>query len=302
VGNHTDSHPGLAELVQQGGDAVGELAAADLVIQQSSPQPLSCFRPPYGNWRETDAHVSGADRPTSVVATVLNHSRLARTYVGPINWDISGHDYDYWRDGRAAEEPARESLDRIEQAGKGIVLLHDSSDDPVIRARNRTFELTRILVPTLEDLGYRFTRLDNVPQVRSAAQVMQQVAWLAENERFLGITAGRHRVHAAAKTMGSAEQLSLVELGEGRVAIRACNVAFLSVDPDSGFLTADAEAIGPGQQWHRRELGGGRIGLTTVVGTGPVIADHQGSTLSSSSTGEPWSVFIETDLFCQHHL
>jgi peptidoglycan/xylan/chitin deacetylase (PgdA/CDA1 family) len=171
VGNHTDSHTGLVVFVRRGGDATAELAAADRIIQERALRPLTFFRAPYGNWRETVASDVREDRPTSIVAGMLNQSSLARAHVGPINWDISGHDYDYWHQGRTAEECAGEYAERIERTGRGIVLLHDSSDNPAIRASNRTFEVTRILVPRLKEQGFRFVRLDDVPQVRSAAGV-----------------------------------------------------------------------------------------------------------------------------------
>jgi peptidoglycan/xylan/chitin deacetylase (PgdA/CDA1 family) len=210
VGNHTDSHPGLVALVRRGEDAGAELAAADRIIQERSPRPLTFFRAPYGNWRETVTPEHREDRPTSIVAEALNQSALARAYVGPINWDISGHDYDYWRQDRTAEECAREYLERIDQAGRGIVLLHDSSEDPAIRSSNRTFEVMRILVPTLKEQGYRFIRLDDVPQVRSAARVTRQVAWRSDGRRYLGIDAGG-RVCVGAESMGPAEQFGLVD-------------------------------------------------------------------------------------------
>jgi peptidoglycan/xylan/chitin deacetylase (PgdA/CDA1 family) len=282
VGNHTDSHPGLVGLVRQGGDAVGELAAADRVIQERAPRPLTFFRAPYGNWRETVGPEHREDRPTSIVAAELNESPLARTYVGPINWDISGHDYDYWRQGRPAEECAREYLDRIGRAGRGIVLLHDSSDDPAIRASNRTFEVTRILVPRLKEQGYRFVRLDDVPQVRSAARVTRLVAWRAEDGRFLGIDAAGG-VRAATTSVGPQEQFGLVELGEDRVAIRARNGAFLSIDPDSGVVTARADAIGPEEEFRRLDLGG-RVSLQAA----------------GSAPGEPGSSYIELGLSSTH--
>jgi hypothetical protein len=48
------------------------------------------------------------------------------------------------------------------------VLLHDSSEDDAVAARNQAAALTKILVPILKDEGFRFVRLDEVPQVRSA--------------------------------------------------------------------------------------------------------------------------------------
>ncbi|MGH7192455.1 MAG: hypothetical protein ACREJM_02855, partial [Candidatus Saccharimonadales bacterium] len=67
--------------------------------------------------------------------------------------------------------------------GRGIVLLHDSSEEDDVRPRNRTFEMTRLLAPRLKARGYRFVRLDEIPRVRHAAQRTQE---LAANERSIG--------------------------------------------------------------------------------------------------------------------
>ena len=168
VGNHTYSHPGLVALAKEGGDVVGELERTAEVIRPFVAGGVVFFRPPYGNWREKEESDPTRERPTSVVAGVLNSSGRLRDHVGPVNWDVSGHDYDHWRRGAPAEECAAEYLERVANVGRGIVLMHDSSDEEVIRANNRVLELTRLLVPALKGRGYRFVRLDEVPQVRSA--------------------------------------------------------------------------------------------------------------------------------------
>jgi peptidoglycan/xylan/chitin deacetylase (PgdA/CDA1 family) len=169
IGNHTYSHPGLVSLALSGGDVIGEIARTDEIIGPYIDPDVRFFRAPYGNWRETDPSAGGADKPTSVVADILNGDRRLRPYVGPINWDISGEDYDFWRRRLTAEACARTYLERIRRAGRGIILMHDSSDDVEIRGWNRTYQATRLIVPALEAEGYRFVRLDAIPQVLSAA-------------------------------------------------------------------------------------------------------------------------------------
>ena len=47
--------------------------------------------------------------------------------------------------------------------------MHDSTADiQEIRVRNRRSSLTRLLVPELRRRGYRFVRLDEIPQIASA--------------------------------------------------------------------------------------------------------------------------------------
>ena len=167
IGNHTYSHPGLVALAEAGGDVVGEIARTDAILQRYVPEKVRFFRPPYGNWRQKERPDSTKDKPTSIVAEILNRSTEFSHYVGPVNWDISAADYDYWRRSAPAEECAAAYLQKIDRLGKGIVLMHDSSDDDAVRVNNRTWEVTKLLVPVLKQKAYRFVPLDSIPQVQS---------------------------------------------------------------------------------------------------------------------------------------
>ncbi len=185
IGNHTFTHPGLVCLAARGGNVLEEVARTSALIRSEVSQPILFFRAPYGNWRETTGTDPAQDRSTSIVAGILNRHIPCRSHVGPINWDISGHDYDYWRKARPVQECATEYLQAIERIGRGIVLLHDSSEDSSIRAANRTCELTKLIVPALKQRRYKFISLDAIPQVRSAIRVERQCALFASNNRFV---------------------------------------------------------------------------------------------------------------------
>src|SRR5262249_24887210 len=137
VANHTYSHPGLVRLARSGGDVLGEVAKTDELIREHVTGRVAFFRAPYGNWRDLRPGTQ-EDAPRSVVAEILNGSGRFGRYVGPVNWDLSAQDYDCWRLGVSAEEAARKYLQVIEERGQGIVLLHDSSADEEVRARNQT--------------------------------------------------------------------------------------------------------------------------------------------------------------------
>jgi peptidoglycan/xylan/chitin deacetylase (PgdA/CDA1 family) len=169
IGNHTYSHPGLVALALAGGGVVGELERTDAIIRPYVSGKVTFFRAPYGNWREKKAPDSAEDSEVSVVAGILNRSGRFEHYVGPVNWDISAADYDYWKRGAAAEERARAYLDKIERVGQGIVLIHDSSEDETVKGHNRAMQTTKLLVPILKAKGYRFLRLGSLPQAPSAA-------------------------------------------------------------------------------------------------------------------------------------
>src|SRR4051794_34502098 len=96
IGNHTYSHPGLVALAEAGGDVVGEVVRTDALIRPHTPDGVVFFRAPYGNWRQKRPGTD-QDTDTSIVAEVLNRSGRFPDYIGPVNWDISAADYDYWK-------------------------------------------------------------------------------------------------------------------------------------------------------------------------------------------------------------
>jgi peptidoglycan/xylan/chitin deacetylase (PgdA/CDA1 family) len=179
IGNHTYSHPGLVALAEAGGDVVGELERTDELIRDYVSNEEVLFRAPYGNWRQASRGLSGpgclrtapgclrtsarqADAPYSIVANILTASGRFDDYLGPVNWDITAEDWEFWRRRLSAEECALGYLREIHRVGHGIVLMHDSSEDPDLRCRNRTMQATKLLVPVLKTMSYRFVGLDEV--------------------------------------------------------------------------------------------------------------------------------------------
>src|SRR5205085_524625 len=96
------------------------------------------LRPPYGSWRQQSRPDGPQDYPSSIVADLLNNSGYFHDYIGPVLWDIVGEDWVYWRQGRTTEECAAKYLQATESAGRGIILMHDSSEEEDLRAKNRT--------------------------------------------------------------------------------------------------------------------------------------------------------------------
>ena len=154
VGNHTHRHPNLVDLHAVGGDVAAEVALADAVIPSAPDRQTTFFRPPYGTWS------------AAVARTLNDHVGLAVRHVGPVMWDIDGRDWAAWRSGTAPDRCAAEYRRVIDAAGRGIVLMHDSTaDSDIIRERNNTFDMVRTLVPELRASGYRFLPLDLVPGI-----------------------------------------------------------------------------------------------------------------------------------------
>jgi peptidoglycan/xylan/chitin deacetylase (PgdA/CDA1 family) len=170
IGNHTYSHPDLVTLARAGGDVVAEIARTDEIIRPFVRANVLLFRPPYGSWREKTRPDGPEDAPTSIVAEWLRSSARFADYVGPVKWDIVGKDWSAWQRGKSVHEATRRHLEAIERMGRGIVLMHDSSEDRAMQPRNRTMEMTKLLVPALKERGYRFVPLHAVPSTQNEIQ------------------------------------------------------------------------------------------------------------------------------------
>lgn len=152
IGNHSYSHPRMIDPRYDRAGSLAELDRTSGLIARYCRDKVIWFRAPYGEWDEG-------------MACYLNGRLDNRyTYRGPYRWDVDAKDWEFWRNGLSAEACAGAYLRAIEEKGRGIILLHDSSsDDIAIKKNNRTLEMVRLLIPCLKARGYRFTRLDNIP-------------------------------------------------------------------------------------------------------------------------------------------
>jgi peptidoglycan/xylan/chitin deacetylase (PgdA/CDA1 family) len=145
VANHTHDHPNLTTITPA--DVVAQVAATDALIRDSADDVLF-FRAPYGSWSVDVAEALNAD------------AALASGYVGPVHWDVDGDDWAAWRDAVSPEVIAATYLEAVSDAGRGIVLMHDSTadhDDWLVN--NAAFEMVQLLVPELKRRGYAFAPL-----------------------------------------------------------------------------------------------------------------------------------------------
>jgi len=150
IGNHTWSHLDLIEERTNGREVVADRVRSGELLW-GPPGPIA-VRAPGGAWNPDVADALNGD------------ATLAAGHVGPFCWDIEGRDWEAWRTGSLPAAVAERYLAEARTTGRGIVLLHDSSaDGPEFVATNRTYELTRVLVPLLIADGFRFVPLDAVP-------------------------------------------------------------------------------------------------------------------------------------------
>jgi peptidoglycan/xylan/chitin deacetylase (PgdA/CDA1 family) len=150
LGAKYDADPqGLVDQIRDVHDQIAPLMPADAKFY---------FRAPYGKW--TKAH-----------ARILNRDGELSRYVGPIYWDIGGDttltrdgyvmsaaDWDCWQMGWSAHTCAKGYTREIRRKDGGVVLMH------AIHARSAA--LVREVVPALIEEGYRFVRLDQMPEYR----------------------------------------------------------------------------------------------------------------------------------------
>ncbi len=130
----------------------------DQIAPMMAPGDKFYFRAPYGQWKF--AH-----------AAILNADPQLRKYVGPIYWDVGGDitfnsegyvmsatDWDCWHLKWSARTCAKGYSREIRRKDGGVVLMHC--------IHLNSAELVRQVVPALIEEGYKFVRLDEMPQYR----------------------------------------------------------------------------------------------------------------------------------------
>jgi len=160
LANHSATHPFLGGSYDAAPEKLlNEVRDVDAQITPlMAPGDKFYFRAPYGQWKY--AH-----------ADILNNDKVLRKYVGPIYWDVGGDirmsddgyvmnaaDWDCWRLKWTARTCAKGYSREIRRKDGGVVLMH------AIHASSA--ELVRQVVPPLIEEGYRFVRLDEMPQYR----------------------------------------------------------------------------------------------------------------------------------------
>jgi peptidoglycan/xylan/chitin deacetylase (PgdA/CDA1 family) len=160
LANHSASHPLLGKKYDRNPEMlIAQIRTVhDLIAPLMRPDEKFFFRAPYGAWRT--AH-----------ADILNADPVLRNYIGPIYWDAGGDisknkdgyilssaDWDCWRRGWDAQKCAKGYLREIRRKNGGVVLMHSIN--------THAAELVDAVVPALVEEGYRFVRIDQIPEYR----------------------------------------------------------------------------------------------------------------------------------------
>ena len=288
VANHTFDHPSLPAFVARGGDVIDQLARTNSAIGPYAQGPLTFFRAPYGDWRLRGETLSN-------VARVLNRSAMSSSFVGPIGWDIDAGDFGFWRDGRSAVDCGRAYLEAIQSAGRGIVLMHDSTADiDEIRIKNQALGLAHWLVPRLRRLGFRFVRLDEVPQVVSAMKVSFQAILTSHEGTCFSVS--RRTTKVSISPRGGSDLMNAIwgvaDLGNDHWALRGPNGLYLSAHMERQ-VSADALFLGEREIFsveHRP------AGIALQTNGGSYLTRGLEQDVRLSKRGEP-TTFVVTDPF-----
>lgn len=167
LANHTQTHASLTGRATGGSplssqDVISEVAQTDALIAPFVNNRF-LFRAPYGDF---DAQTGAA----------LDGSPMKK-YVGPINWEVGDHmgpnqaaDWDCWAEGAdgvvlTPQQCGDLYVKEIDSVGHGIVLMHDPyfiDNDP---SKGGTVDMVKLIVPTLKAKGYKFIRVDEVPEI-----------------------------------------------------------------------------------------------------------------------------------------
>lgn len=217
VGNHTYEHPDLPYYVSVNGDIVDQVLRTDAIIKPYIVSDRVYFRAPYGKW-------------SAEVANELNQSILTANHVGPIHWEIAGIDCYYWQNSWAVEDAAARYLSDIHHSNEsGIVVFHDEiADMDVVKPRNKTLELLKILIPQLLEQGYQFVRLDEIPSIKTASAEKPKFTLRISKEKYVCLKNGVE-LTADGKPENVQNLLTLKELDNGKIAIKTANNQYLSV-------------------------------------------------------------------------
>ncbi|MGN6150120.1 MAG: polysaccharide deacetylase family protein [Rhizomicrobium sp.] len=160
LANHSATHALLGKrYVRHPEMLIEQIREVDNYIRPLMPSNAKFyFRAPYGTWRPQHA-------------AVLNADPVLKRYVGPMYWDVGGDiamssdgyilssaDWDCWHRRWDAEKCAKGYAREIRRKDGGVVLMHC--------IHHQSAELVADVIPALEEEGYKFVRLDQVPDYK----------------------------------------------------------------------------------------------------------------------------------------
>jgi len=268
VGNHTYEHPDIPYYVSVDGDIIDQVVRTDAVIKPYVTSNRVYFRAPYGKWSPEVAHE-------------LNKSILTVNHIGPIFWEVAGIDCYYWQNNWPVEDAAAKYLADIEAQKRGIVVFHDEiADMDVVKPRNKTLELLKILIPKLLELDYKFVSLEEIPSIKEASAEKPIFTFRNKGGKYISLK-NQIELYADGQAENPQNLLTLQDLGYGKIAIKAANNLYLSTAGNDGIFTAIGKEIAATETFDLIPVNTSQIMLRCT--NGYYVAIEKNGKLSSSA-------------------
>ena len=221
IGNHTFEHPDLPYYVSVNGDVRDQIIRTNTVIQKYNEGKPIYFRATYGKWSPEVARELNVDMRSSF------------RHVGPVYWDVAGIDCHFWKQDKSVEEAAEAYLADIVQKGGGVIVMHDGTADmDTVATKTRTLELTRLLVPKLQAMGYRFVGLDEIDDRQLTSPLSDSFGLRGQNGRFMQASDDGTLRWSGGSVDAPGTRFVMEPKGRGKIALRTVDGRYLRVDPD----------------------------------------------------------------------
>jgi peptidoglycan/xylan/chitin deacetylase (PgdA/CDA1 family) len=300
VGNHTYDHSNLVHHAAQNGDVIAEVTRVDGLIRNWIDASTVYMRPPYGAWDPGVANSLNANLTASL------------SHLGPIGWDIDGGDWNYWMNDRSPQDCLTSYLHAITPPGgpgRGIILMHDcTADMEYVKRRNRALDLVQLLVPALQQQGYQFARVDEVPDIINLTANTLTIALKGSNGLYVSPQGGGGgQILVNGPAVGAWEPLILEDLFVGRVAVRAVNGQYISPQgggsgPDGvgGDVLANGPAVGDWEPLDLISLGGNQVAFRSFRGN--FLRCSAGASNALTAGADSWLNMQADDIFTYEYL
>lgn len=254
IANHTYDHPEITYYWAANGDLQNQIIRTDDLIRKYVDSSFIYFRSPYGKWS-----VETAKELNSDLRSTLNH-------IGPIHWDIGGIDCYYWSLDRTAEEACDAYLSEIELKHKGIVVFHDDiADMEIVKNKNQTLQLLKLLIPKLKYAGYKFVCLENINSIKNVTEA-KQAFFIKTNEfKYLTLTNNKNLKLDYRRKPRSNYLFDIVIFPYGKIAFRILD-KYLTLDAQSRLIVAEQDFVTDQSLFDLIPLSGKRFLIRTFKG------------------------------------
>jgi hypothetical protein len=187
--------------------------------------------------------------------------------------------------------------------------MHDcTADMEYVKRRNRALDLVQLLVPALQQQGYQFARVDEVPDIINLTANTLTIALKGSNGLYVSPQGGGGgQILVNGPAVGAWEPLILEDLFVGRVAVRAVNGQYISPQgggsgPDGvgGDVLANGPAVGDWEPLDLISLGGNQVAFRSFRGN--FLRCSAGASNALTAGADSWLNMQADDIFTYEYL